>query len=262
MSQAFTVVNPLASSGFRLIRSDSAEFATELDRLVDANTIKTLRPVLPLSVIVVNDTGRYIWGFGIIYTYPDALAATGQSKQYRLNPATGLSAGRDRMFAPGDHFLITPARHLFASRRADGTAQSRPRLDRHVMESLEAYKQEHSKPTERIQLQVDSIIFEDGEIVGPDSQQREKRINELIRAETSLLASISGLHGDDLKNALVRTTEASVTDEPTVHAKGMASSLLSVLDEGGEAEVEKATMQLRGSGYFEGAGAVRRRNNE
>jgi hypothetical protein len=103
----------------------------------------------------------------------------------------------------------------------------------------------------RIEASIDSIIFEDGTLVGPDSANRKDRIGSRVRILRDLLTSLEDLRGDNLRKALVLYSEspAGPADEAARFRADYVRGLLMVLDSRGEAGVLSA---------LEALGAVRR----
>src|SRR5947209_4736717 len=73
-----TIINPVAGEGLRVVAPGTPEFMPEVRRLLDPIARQKAAPFLPKSIVIVNDTGKYVWGFTVIYTFPNQLAPSGK----------------------------------------------------------------------------------------------------------------------------------------------------------------------------------------
>src|SRR5258708_21222959 len=59
--------HPLRDEGLAVIQSDSPSFVTEILKFLDPDAIAKPSYFLPYSLVIVNNTGRDVLGFTVIY---------------------------------------------------------------------------------------------------------------------------------------------------------------------------------------------------
>jgi hypothetical protein len=74
---SMNMTNPFESEGLTVLTSRSPGFDSELRALLAPDALQKASKFLSKSLILVNNTGRYIWGFTIVYTYPSRIADSG-----------------------------------------------------------------------------------------------------------------------------------------------------------------------------------------
>ena len=163
------------------------------------------------------------------------------------------------MLAPGARFLITPVSDFLASSTAKGDRILQPLLDEGMDRMIGQFKAQHPNSSERVEAVIDSVIFEDGSIGGPDSEGMMEKINERIRAEKDLATSLNNLKGEDLKGKLLLHSHKGMGDEYSGRSSAVAQSLLAVLNEHGEAAALEIVQKMRGSRWFVNSENVRRK---
>ena len=253
------VKNPLRDFGLTVIDANSPEFSAEIGDLLTAEAAGKASAFLSTSLVIVNNTGKYIWGFTAVYTYPDWISPAGTAWKHRISPSGGGAADRSRMLAPGARFLITPVSDFLASRDANGNTVLQPLMDEGMDRMISHFKAQHPNANERVEAVIDSVIFEDGTIAGPDSEDMMGRVNERIRAEKDLAASMSDLRGDDLKKKLSLHAHKGMGDEYSGRTSAVAQSLLQVLSAKGEPVVLEVLQRLRTKNWFGNSEFVRRK---
>jgi hypothetical protein len=118
---------------------------------------------------------------------------------------------------------------------------------------------QHPESNERVEVVLDSVIFENGILAGPDSEGMLERVNERIRAEKDLALSIGKLKGEDLKKKLLLHSGKGAGDEYSARTSAIANSLLGVLDKHGEAAVGDIAEKMRTTKWFANSETVRRK---
>jgi hypothetical protein len=226
--------HPLRAEGLTVIESGSPQFMTEVAKLLPPDAIAKASSFLPRSFVIVNNTHRYIWSFTLIYTYPDWVSPAGTAWQHQISP-TADGFDQARMFGPGAMYLVTPVSDFLASLSASGRVERRPFLDEGMDRMINLFRAEYA--SRRIEASIDSIIFEDGTLVGPDSAKRIDRVGSRISRLKDFLASLEKLRGDDLRKALRIYSEpgAGPSDEASRYVADYAAALLLTLDNRGEA---------------------------
>lgn len=161
------------------------------------------------------------------------------------------------MIAPGGSYLVTPISDFGASRDATGKRTLWPYMDEGMDRIIKLFETQHAH--ERIEASLDSIIFEDGTLVGPDTANRMDKVNSRIRAERDLIAAISGLRGDDLRKQLARYSELQSSDPTYSKYQNMAAGyLLRVLDTRGEPAALAGINKFQAEKWFGDPKGVRR----
>lgn len=228
------ISNSLEPIGLQVISSKSPDFQMEIHKLLNKEDIDHLGSSIANSVIIVNNTSRYIWGFSAVYTFPNLISPSGNPRQFRINCAVGFGASRSRMFGPGDRYLITPIPDIWASSKANETGSSNPGFSLSSLSAIDEYNSEHPAQSNEIKLLIDSIIFDDGELVGPDTTNRLTAVNDRIRAQTDLIKSIGGEAEVTQHKYLEGIVAAPVAGEYGLTQNGLAANFLSILDSQGE----------------------------
>lgn len=121
------ISNPLEAEGLKVIAFGSPEFRPTLEAMIDGELAARAEPFFQYSVILVNLTGRYIWGFTAIYTYPDKIAPSGNPWRHQINPSPGGVGSRAQYLGPGAKYLLTPVSNFLAEVNADGSRRLRRR---------------------------------------------------------------------------------------------------------------------------------------
>jgi hypothetical protein len=251
------ITNPVAGEGLRVIDATSPEFLPELNEMLSPQEIAKATPFLWTSVIVVNDSGRYIWGFTVIYTYPDLIAPSGNASRHIKSPSPGGAAARELMLPPGGRYLITPVSGFAGSKDASGRRMLAPNPD--VEKEVAAFQSNHSNAKERIQISLDSVIFEDGTIEGPDEAGTQRKVNDRIRATNDFVASLENLRGDELRAKLSDLSTTVQKDEHSVHLGDLASMFQVALNNTGEDAVIQQLEKMKTERWFPDPGYIRRK---
>lgn len=196
------ISNPLESEGLKIIAFDSPEFRPALATMVDPDLIAKAEPFLQYSVILINRTERYIWGFTAVYKYPDKIAPSGNPWRLQINPSPGGVGTRARYLAPGAKYLLTPVSNFFAEVDADGRRGLAPSWYEGIEQVIQSQTGMGDPLRKRVELSIDSLIYEDGTLVGPDQADRTDEINRRIARQKRFADSFAGLKGDAFRAKL------------------------------------------------------------
>jgi hypothetical protein len=225
------VTNPVAAEGISIILPSALTFNKRLTDLLDDSAIQKLGPLMPRTLIVVNDSGRYLAGLTVIFTYPERIAPAGTPWKYITN-RTAHRADHKAMIAPGDVLLFTPLPGFYASFRPPANRLRQPLLDESIDRDLRRY--EDAEGQSRIEAAIDSIIFDDGTLVGPDSANRLESLNNKFRANDEILGAVDGRRGEDLHKKLLVYSNLPPYDKYTQALRWAARSVLLSFEESGE----------------------------
>lgn len=194
------ITNSLQNEGITVIDATSPAFMAEVAKFLDPEEIAKASFFLPYSVILVNNTGRYLWGFTVVYTFPAWISGSGKPWRHVVSPAAG-TFDRSKMFEPGARYLITPVNDFQSSIDATGRRRLRVFLDEGMERIIKLFESEHANG--QMELSIDSMIEEDGTLVGPDAAEMLDRIDSRFRAMRDLCASLRSLEGEDLRKQLL-----------------------------------------------------------
>ena len=251
------VHHPLRAEGLTVIDASVPTFMAEIEKFLEPHEIEAASSFLRDALIVVNNTGRYIWGFTIIYTFPNRISPAGTPAQYIISPSAGGPAHRSRMFEPGASYLVAPVSDFLASRNANGTMSIRLLLDEGMKRLISLFESKWGN--ERIEASVDSIIYEDGSLAGPDSDGQMLRINERIRAERDLALVVKGLAGEELRRRLITSPEMPSADEYFTGWTNAGQSVLQIINAQGESAAIDLLERMRTVQWFTNSGTIRRK---
>jgi hypothetical protein len=206
------ISNPLDAEGLKVVAFDSPEFRPALEAMIDADLIARAEPFLRYAVVLVNTTGRYIWGFTAIYTYPDKIAPSGNPWRHQINPSAGGVGNRAQYFAPGARYLLTPVSNFLAEVDAGGLRRVKPSWYDGIEEVIKNQSGIGDPLRQRVELSIDSLIYEDGLLVGPDQADRISQVNRRILREKRFADSFTGLTGSALRAKLAEYSNSTSGD--------------------------------------------------
>jgi len=258
------ISNPLEAEGLKLIASDSPEFRSALEGMIDPDLIARAEPFLPYSVILVNMTGRYIWGFTAIYTYPDKIAPSGKPRRIQINPSAGGVGTREQYLAPEARYLLTPVSNFLAEADADGRRRLRPSWYEGIEEVMRIQSGVGDPLMQRVELSIDSVIYEDGMLVGPDRAGRMDEVNRRILREKQFADSFKGLTGSafEAKLAEYSSKAGGDIDERANAWRAKDLELRYNAPTLGEDHVRRFIEAMGSAQWFLGSQKVRRGNEE
>lgn len=253
--------NPISGEGFVVIGAKSPRFSSEINKLLTPEAQAKASPFLPLSFIVVNNTGRYVWGFSFIYVFPDNIAPAGTPRTILISPSPGGPSPRELLFSPGSEYLITPVMDFYAAIDGNGVRAREPILDDQTDRMIKVFQTRHPNINERVQASVDSLIYEDGTIVGPDTAGTQARINDMIRADHDLVTSLQQLSGDALRSQIASMHPSNQDrDAYSFRHDAVASTLQDIFGKEGEDGLHKRLQVMNLHDWFPSAGYVRRKS--
>jgi len=228
------VANPVAGEGIAVVLQSGPTFTKLLTDILDDEAVKKIAPLVPRTLIVVNESGRYIAGLTVIFTYPDRISSSGMPWRY-ITHRTAHYAGHEAMVAPGDALLFTPLPGFSATFRPTAGRLRQPVLDAQMDTFLQSYLEDEA--TSNVEAAIDSVIFDDGTLVGPDSANRLESLNNKFRANDEVLRAVDGLRGEELHKQLLfySTLNLPAPSKYTQERSRIATGLLSSFEAGGEA---------------------------
>jgi hypothetical protein len=255
------ISNPLEAEGLKIIGFDSPEFRPTLQTMIETDLIAKAEPFLQYSVILVNLSGRYIWGFTAIYTYPDKIAPSGNLWRHQIGPSAGGVGSRAQYLAPGARYLLTPVSNFVAEVEVDGRRRLQPSWYEGIEQAVQRQAGIGDPLMQRVELAIDSVIYEDGVLAGPDRADRMDQINRRILREKRFADSLADLTGNALKAKLAEYSSSTGGDADQQANAWHAKDLELRYNEPnlGEDHVRKVIEQMRRAQWFLGSQRVRRR---
>jgi|SRR5579872_3038094 len=255
------ISNPLEAEGLKIIAPDSPEFRPALEAMIDPDLTAKAGPFLQYSVVLVNATGRYIWGFTAIYKYPDKIAPSGKPRRHQINPSAGGAGSRAQYFAPGARYLLTPVSNFLAEVDADGRRGLAPSWYDGIEQVMKIQSGIGDPLMRTVELTIDSLIYEDGLIVGPDRAGRMEEVNRRILREKRFADSLSGLAGAALRAKLAEYSSRTGGDADERANAWRAKDLELRYNEPGlgEDHVRRFVEEMGAAQWFLGSQKVRRR---
>jgi|ERR1700692_1932611 len=255
------ISNPLEAEGLKVIAYDSPEFRPAVEEMIDADLIAKAEPFLQYSVVLVNTTGRYIWGFTAIYAYPDKIAPSGSPWRLQINPSPGGVGRRAQCFAPGAKYLLTPVSDFVAQVEVSGHRRLQPSWYDGIEQVMQSQTGIGDPLRKRVELSIDSLIYEDGILVGPDQADRTDEINRQIARKKRFADSFAGLKGDAFKAKLAEYSSDTGGQADHRANAWLAKDLELRYDDPslGEDYVRTVIEQMGTAQWFLGSQKVRRR---
>lgn len=257
------ITNALHTSGITVVDISSPSFNDEVQSLLSPKALSKAASFLPYSVIIVNNTGRYIWGFTVVYSYPEWMSASGKPWTHRISPSVnGPVTDRQLMLSPGGAILVTPISGFLAARQTDGTRTLQPPTDDGLDPIIEQFQARLGRSNRNIEVMIDSVVFEDGLLLGPDTQGMVEKINSRIKADSDVGLSLRGLRNKELRSELSHAQMGvrgeHVNGEYSDRVSSRGKIILQLLDQHGEAAALDFVEKLRITKWFTNSDRVRR----
>lgn len=172
---------PGSLSGVTLIGPNDAAYRASVQALIPPGQLPAYQPMLPYSVLVRNDTGRTIVDVCLIF---DVTQPTGyKTGSIATSPGSIPPVGARPLLNPGAQILIAAVpRFDYIGPRGHTPATDSPRI-----QQVAAAKS--------LVIGLDSAIFADGTMAGPDTQNNFLRYTAQLAADRDFAASIKGFEG-------------------------------------------------------------------
>ena len=213
-------------SGIQLFPGNSQEFEVSFLEASDAKSLAAIDLVRPYSVLVKNNTNERVVSVTIRFYLTDV---TGRTVWHQMTAGTRVRTNSS-MIAPGDSVLLTPITGL-------NTVLHRGR-QKHVLEDSSMLPEVSKRARQyseqaRIRVSIDSVIFEDGGMVGSDVGGNLEMLNAWSRAEQEISDSLQALHSEDIRSFLSSLRDMPRGKGQNHHEKRLhdfAEELLSQVD--------------------------------
>lgn len=180
------------SLGVSVIAPPDPLFAATLSTWLDPQTLQSFDSILPYSVLLRNDSTQGIVSVCVRWVLTDH-----QGKQVvQTMMLHSLIKEKKRMQLPNQFAFMGPQPGL---NRNIGIEQNARLLSAFRWNNLQLYLNQSS-----VRVEVDSIVFEDGRIVGPDVNKTMEKVNSWLKADEDLANQVLGKQGDALRSFLTR----------------------------------------------------------
>jgi len=179
-AQPSVVVTPVSDSlsGIVLVSPSDPAFLPAVQALIGAANFPFYEPVLPYSVLVQNDTSRPIIDVCVIF---DVTQVNGK-KDGSLASGWGNippSAGAAPMLGPGAQILVSAVR---------GYAYTTPR--RNPPPADLAARLAELTSAASIVISLDSVLFADGTLAGPDTRNNFVQYSQRLAADRDFASAV------------------------------------------------------------------------
>jgi len=176
----------LPGNSIELITNSSLEFTAALGASADPTAVATIQPILPYSAIVQNKTSRNLMQISV-RTY-----LTDESGKTRENTTVWGRSGYPASWiaSPGEMILITPPEGSLSTVLKRGTAPMSIPEHESLAHQLATSVNRFSKLSE-VEITIDSVIFDDGEVIGEDRLGNQVKVNAMNAAEADILREMS-----------------------------------------------------------------------
>jgi len=176
----------LPGNSIELITNSSLEFTAALGASADPTAVATIQPILPYSAIVQNKTSRNLMQISV-RTY-----LTDESGKTRENTTVLGRSGYPASWiaSPGEMILITPPEGSLSTVLKRRTAPMSIPEHESLAHQLATSVNRFSKLSE-VEITIDSVIFDDGEVIGEDRLGNQVKVNAMNAAEADILREMS-----------------------------------------------------------------------
>ncbi|MBN9661864.1 MAG: hypothetical protein J0H49_26955 [Acidobacteria bacterium] len=222
----------IPDSGVAMLPGGSPEFGDALASFADEVALSALRPLFPYCVLLKNESTSRLLAILVRYELTDD---KGKVIPHHFMLGT-INHKPHLMIPPGAFVLITPITGLnvlLQSKPAPVGVQHTDELTYFISSTVDQYSKQSA-----ISVSLDSVVFEDGTLVGPDRTKNLHRINAWISAEKEVAAALAGRRGPDVIRYLSTILETpakvassySEVDQFDDHRRSFASGLLQRFD--------------------------------
>lgn len=113
-------------------------------------------------------------------------------------PASWMTNHPVKMLEPGTIALITPPDGSLSAVLQKGMhIPEAEELERHVASRVDRYSQQSE-----MEVTLDSVVFADGEVIGPDRMGNLAKMNSWAAAEAGIESEVLARQGDDIAHYL------------------------------------------------------------
>ncbi len=214
-------VVPSAVPEVALHGPDSPAFNDGLAAMPE-RTRELLRPAIPFSIIVENNSARTISLLGVLF----GMVGPRAKKYSVVHYADTLRNPQQADFRPGTRrFVCAEPAYTALAIRSGVTANARDRMN---LDNLRKMLQ--------LRASLDCVAFDDGQFSGPDSRGAFARLAREREVEGALLAEVLAMETEPV-SAIEAVLAQAVQDTNERGRRMVARKLLEALESGGRDEV-------------------------
>jgi hypothetical protein len=224
--------------GVRLIAPDSPEFSALLRELLTADAIAAVQPLLPYSVIVKNEGQKSVVAIEMIWSHENQRGMV-VSKSFRQYTLFTTDPAR---IQPGDARVCTPVLGLnlaLVAKRFNMISKADPQQQREYAELFPTLSD--------ITVSLDCVVFDDGQIIGPDTAMTMSFMNGTLRASREALSAMQGSSPEEFKQFLDKGAALQFANVPPPPVRPISASEF-------EEYSYKSTMKLYCTTHLAGIG--------
>ncbi len=212
-----------------LVTRMGASFQSLAGKLLPPAAVPLYQHILPYAILIRNETPSPIIAMVLTFQITDS---TGRTSKY-LNPVITLKVacemstppGRnDGILAPGRDMLFTPDSRftqLAPLLRLFDDAKQKQRLDELANRPLEPYISARA-----ITLALDSVLFADGTVEGPDEGNAFETWTNGLHVETEFENSILAFQGRGIEELMQYLETVAATGPHQAHSWGIPDTRL------------------------------------
>jgi hypothetical protein len=257
-AQEVTMTNAVEAYNIHAYLGNSSKLSSQSSPILEQLSESDLSTILPHAVLLENGSTRKIWSITVIYTFPGEISASGQAKRHIVSRTAPLHATADTLFLPGDQLLVTPLRGFSIMSRPNKPVTHIQNVPLQIALEAEDYKRDYIDTGKKIEVKVDSVVFDDGEIIGPDTAGYMETLNNRLDADQELLDGASALRGQPLKDFLQTASTRHVVTDRDIYFTSLAGNLLALLNADGEEAFLKTVSNIRTNNPYQGNRVNRR----
>lgn len=200
IGQSPMIKEDLSEYGFSILLPDDPTFRSELQKL-GPSVSATAELLAPGAALVKNTSQRAVVAFGVRFTKRSDDGHIATSDVIDNQPSALMDMGnpgrydrpRGGLVSPGGTRLVTP------NGVVDSTSKSYTRY-------------QTPTPWTIVKVQIDSVVFDDGQAIGPDQLGVVEGLRAHVNAQQDLLEEISESlsHGELLHDVLQRLQSAAL----------------------------------------------------
>lgn len=229
---SITHVNKLATEGILAFRHGDPTFESALKKLFNPDDIPKLEKLIPYAVLVRNNTSSYLMAITVLYSYPSPVYP-GKSATNRVSPSA-RSNDKSQMIEPGGYMFFTPIGDIVGYLDPSMSPQTHPTLTESTVKYLEN-KLEFYRAWQ-VTVSVDSIVTDQGILVGPDEGGYEHTMAARSAARAEVYQQAETLTGEELKKYLTMLSalEVDLSHPHNYYLRSTADILLTEMESEGE----------------------------
>jgi hypothetical protein len=193
----------LPQSEVSLHASSSLTFQTAIGTYLDGDAIAFLQPIIPYSVVVRNDGPMALIAIVVRYSLTEASGKT-TTHQFMLST---MSNRPNSMILSGEAAFIGPISGMNRILRLQGQSRANltdpARFSPQLLSRAGIYQRSSS-----VKIALDSVVYADGSVIGPDEAGNMERMNAWRRADIDLYSELRNRSGSGMESYLRQVVDS------------------------------------------------------